>query len=174
MLPPAPNSTVKWDIYTHLIIDDPHSCVYIHSRCLWATEHPIVMWAWPLKKGPKSSLSDTQSVILPNCGQNMKHRDIWKQAGWGSIPSGPLPSPYSLGALCPKFGKKVLPEKSGTQTLIETSQALGSKQLPGNDSGRWRLVCGSWSNGVGPRGRCWGRTMVMDCRKGKDRLPITN
>lgn len=52
---------------------------------------------------------------------------------WASIP-GALP--------CPTSGWEASPEESGPQALVETSQALGAKQLPGNEGGGRTLLSG--------------------------------
>lgn len=58
---------------------------------------------------------------------------------------------YCLGPPCPllsghwgpsgcQVGEESSPEQSGTQALIETSQALCAEQLPGDEGGRWAFV----------------------------------
>lgn len=147
-----------------------HSPLYTgHFTCVWAIERPILM---SLATGEGLKL-----IFQVPCPILRKIRNSLSilgrtQASWESSLSGPLfPLPFHW---CPSVSQvqEASPEESGTKALIETRQALSVKQLPGNEGGRWALVCGSLAsraNSVGPGGgRYWGRTL-MDCWKGKNR-----
>lgn len=59
-----------------------------------------------------------------------------------------------LKASGPRPRKRGSPEERGTQTPVETREALSAEQLPGNEGGRWAPVGGSRASAVGPGGGC--------------------